>query len=112
MTADNLVMLLALAASSALAGFLSIADQKGWPRGAMFSQSNVPIAIALGSVLVVAGRILAGITVGKLSWLWLLWTLVAFFLGGPLVLAILRKWSGLITLVAAPALAIASFFVA
>ncbi|OGT93917.1 MAG: hypothetical protein A2286_13280 [Gammaproteobacteria bacterium RIFOXYA12_FULL_61_12] len=102
--------LLALAFSCALSGFVFAAKQKGWPRGEIFEEGGIPTYVTIGCVMLVVGQLLAAATSGHIGWLWILWALLAYFVGGPVVMAILGRWSGMISLVAAPAFTIAGWF--
>lgn len=100
-------------ASAAFAGNLSsyepTARQKGWPVGSLFvAPAVVPTFLSLGVLALLLGAAGVWAYAGRVSWLWLLWVLLASFTGAAVIPSFLRSWSGAIALFAAPALAVAA----
>lgn len=112
MNAGHIVVLLAIAFAFTLPAFVFAARQKGWPYGQIFAKGKIPTMLAIGCISLLAGKLISATIHGDLSLLWLLYVPVACFFGAPLVLVLLGRWSGIVALVVAPALAVASMFFA
>ncbi|MBX3306271.1 MAG: hypothetical protein KF751_09520 [Nitrospira sp.] len=110
MNTGQIILLLAFAFSCALPAFVFAARQKGWPRGEIFEEGKIPTFVAIGCLAVLGGKLLAAIVSGQIGLFWLLWGVVAYFVGGPLLLAALGRWSGMISLIMAPVLSVTGIF--
>lgn len=112
MTTGSILLFIALAFACALPSFSFAAQQKGWPQGEIFAGRKVPALVGLACLALAGGKVIAATVFGHASpWL-LLWAGLAYFLGGPIVLAVLGRLSGVVSLVAAPLLALVGLFVA
>jgi hypothetical protein len=110
MNKGSIIVLLAFAFSCALPAFVFAARQKGWPRGEIFEHGKIPTFIAIGCLALLGGKLLAAIVAGQVGLFWPLWGVLAYFVGGPMVLAALGRWSGMVSLVMAPVLSVAGIF--
>jgi hypothetical protein len=109
-TTAQALFLLALAFSCALPGFVFAARRNGWPYGQIFSEGKIPVGIAIGCIAFLLGQLVSATVFGDLSLLWFLYAALAYFAGGSAILALLGRWSGLTSLIVAPALTITSAF--
>jgi|GEM_PF-4449070 len=110
MSTGQIVVLIAFALSCALPAFIFAARQKGWPRGEIFEEGKIPTFVAIGCLALLIGRLLAAIAEEQISLLWLLWCIPAYFVGGPIILAIFRRWSGMSAMILAPVFSVISMF--
>ena len=47
---------------------------------------------------------------GNFSYLWFLYAAIVYFIGGSVALALVGRWGGMISMIAAPAFAVATVF--
>jgi hypothetical protein len=104
MTIPQLCALLAAAFAGALAAYVPTARQRQWPVGQLFERGTVPTSVYLVVAVVLLGLAIGWAWTGKASWWWLLWIVLASFLGAPLITSLLKRWSAAVSLVAAPLL--------
>ncbi len=106
-----IIILLAFAFSGALPAFIFAARQNGWPVGSLFLESKkTPVFVAIACVSVLSGGLLSSIIHGEISILWPLWGVLAFIVGGSIILKVFKSWSGMVSLVAAPIFSVISIF--
>jgi hypothetical protein len=94
-----------------LIAYQPTARQNGWPVGSIFEKGVVPTAVYLGVMAWLFGVGAAWTWHGRASWWWLLWTFLSSLFGGAFIAPIFRTWSGAVSLMAAPTLALACAFV-
>lgn len=111
MSAGLLVILVALPFACALPSFVYAARQTGWPRGEVFEKGTVPVFVSLVCVAFLGGKLFGATALGHLGVAWFVGGVLAYFIGGPLVMVVFRRWSGIVSLLVAPALTITSSFV-
>lgn len=104
------LMLAALACCCVLPAHGSVSAQRGWPCGAIFRNGNVPTVVAAVCLLAILVQIAFGIYAGSLSWWMLLYALVGYFGGGPVLWAALGRNAGMLAFAAAPLLTLAAPF--
>lgn len=103
-------------ASAGFAGTLSsyepTARQRGWPIGSIFvAPAVVPTLIYLGVMALLLSATGVWAYHERMSWFWLLWVVLASFIGAVFIPNIFRSWSGAIAIVSAPALAVAALVI-
>jgi hypothetical protein len=105
------VILVALPFACALPSFVYAARQMAWPRGEIFEKGTIPMLLSLGCVAFLGGKLFGATVLGDLGIVWFVGGVLAYFIGGPLVMAVFRRWSGIVSLLMAPALTITSLFI-
>lgn len=104
--------LLSAAFAGGLISYEASARRNGWPVGSIFTNGGaIPGAIFLGVMVWLLGVSGAWAWHGKASWWWLLWIVLSSFLGGAFLTPIFRTWSGAVSLIAAPVLAVLAVLV-
>ena len=103
--------LLAVAFAGALVSYVPVARQKGWPVGALLEKNTVPAAVWFVVLASVVGQTVGLASSGKVSWWWLL-VLAVVYVVGPAIVAMLKSWTAVISLILAPVFAAIAFFVA
>jgi cytochrome c biogenesis factor len=98
--------LLAAAFAGTIVAYVPTARQRNWPVGQIFERGTVPIAVYLGVAAFLLGTVVSWAWSGKASWWLLLWTVLASFIGAPLIPTLFKSWSAALSLVAAPVLAV------
>lgn len=99
----------ALASSCALTSYAITARSRNWPVGAMFVRGTIPTLVGLGSIVAALGLVGWLAFSGAHSWWQLGTALLAYFVGGPVIVALLGRHSALLSLVVAPVAAIAAW---
>jgi hypothetical protein len=109
MTNGQMLLIAAISATSALSGFTLAAQFRGWPQGSIFTKAW---PTTMGAFLMVAlfANVVVSAAATDLSWLWVVWSLLSVFIGGPVVYLAFGANSGPISLVAAPALTFVLLF--
>lgn len=110
MKIGHLIFLLAIAFTCSLAGFVFAARQKGWPRGRIFEAGRIPGWISIGCLALLTGKLLEELFNGRHGVWMLVAAIFAFFIGGSILIWLLGRWGGMISLVAAPILSAMSGF--
>ena len=110
MSIGLVVFCLALIFTSALSGFVFKARQKGWRHGEVFSSGKIPTLVSLGCVAALVGKLVFETSAGNFSYLWFLYAAIVYFIGGSVALALMGRWGGMISMIAAPAFAVATVF--
>lgn len=105
-TLPQFCALVAAAFAGALVAYVPTARQHNWPVGKLFERDIVPSAIYLGVAVLLVGEAIGWAWAGRASWWWLLWTILASFVGAPLITSLFKSWSAVLSLVAAPILAL------
>lgn len=108
MTTPQICAVLAAAFAGSLAAYVPTARQRQWPVGQLFERGVVPTAVYLIVAVVLLGVTFGWAWSGKASWWWMLWIVLASFIGAPLITSIFKSWSAMLSLAAAPLLALAA----
>lgn len=108
MTISQLCALLAAAFAGSLAAYVPTARQRQWPIGQLFERGIVPTAVYLIVAAVLLGIAIGWAWSGKASWWWILWIVLASFVGAPLITSLFKSWSAVLSLTAAPLLTLAA----
>lgn len=112
MNSIQICMLAAAGFAGTLPSYEPTARQRGWPVGSLFvAPAVVPTFIYLGVMALLLSAIGMWAYHERMSWLWLLWVVLASFVGAAFIPNIFRSWSGAIALVSAPALAVAALLI-
>lgn len=112
MTIGSGLLFAALAFACALPSFSFAAEQKGWRQGEVFAERKVPTLVGLACLALAVGKVIAATVFGHSSFWLLLWAALAYMVGGPLVLGMLGRLSGVASLILAPVLSVLSLFFA
>ncbi|CCF95696.1 hypothetical protein B7R78_0015305 [Ralstonia solanacearum] len=100
--------LLAAAFAGALIAYVPTARQRNWPVGKLFERGTVPATVYLGVAALLLGETISWAWAGKATWWGVLWIVLATFVGAPLITSLFKSWSAVLSLVAAPTLAMAA----
>ena len=107
-TLPQLCAVLAAAFAGALVAYAPTARQRNWPIGELFERGIVPSAVYLGVAVLSLAETVGLAWAGKASWWWVLWIVLASFVGAPLMTSLFKSWSAALSLAAAPIMAVAS----
>jgi len=110
MTVPQLCALLAAGFAGALMAYVPTARLRQWPVGQLFERGIVPTVVYLAVAVVLLGVAVGWAWSGKASWWWVLWIVLASFVGGPVITSVFKSWSAALSLLAAPCLAIVALF--
>ena len=104
------MIVFASALTCAVSAYRPTAQQRGWPLGSYYL-GDLPSKIGLYCLCVLAGLLIGGISAGKLHLIWVLWAVVGYFVGGPIIIFTLKEYSQPLALYGAPlAVALSVFF--
>ena len=106
MNIAQICAIFATAFAGAIISYVPAARQNSWPIGLVFQRGILPLAVYLGVIALMLGAGVAWAWHGKTSWWWLLWLAIASFVGAAFITSIFKAWSGAVSIVVAPILAI------
>lgn len=107
MTLNHWLVLATMAFCCVLPAHGTLARQRGWRTGELFATGEKPTMVGIACLLIALLWIGYTIYQGSTSWFFLLYSVLAYFGGGPVLWAIFGANAGWIALIAAPVLTIA-----